>query len=244
MNDSKTDTKEIFEEFNSKWHLDPRTRIIILFLILIATLYTENLFVLLCMLCFSLAAYFSSDSRLKPLLLVTLFITVFSALATIIAYYTNVISNPITTFIMIEIRFIVSLALFSWFFYSVSPYELAISLEKIYIPAKLIWLINAIYQFIPVLGKEAREINSVRKMKGLTGKWWKIRRQSYVMKKTLRPLVTSSINKAIDVTESMILKGFEPTRRKTYAFDVKIKFGDIITIIMIVTIFVLTIVFF
>ena len=87
-----------------------------------------------------------------------------------------------------------------------SPYELAISLEKMYVPSILTWLITTIYQFIPVLTKEVLEINSIRKLKGLTAKKWKIRRQFYILRKTLKPLITGSMNRGVDLAEAMILK--------------------------------------
>ncbi|MHA1592256.1 MAG: energy-coupling factor transporter transmembrane component T [Candidatus Heimdallarchaeaceae archaeon] len=152
-------------------------------------------------------------------------------------------SDPLTSFVQIEVRFVASLLLITWFFNSVSPYELAVALEKMYLPAKLVWLIISIYQFVPVLSKEATDINSVRKLKGLIGRRLNLRRQYYIMKKTLRPLMAGSINRGIDLAESMVLKGFEPKRRKNHVLDIHIKIIDIIVIILVLAILGLVIYF-
>lgn len=239
-----------------KWHLDPRAMIVVVLAMLISSFYARNVYVLITLLLFSISIYITVEMKLKFLSKIVFFLTIFSIIAIIIAFYSGVFDYTIATFfqievkfvkfrirsfedlfaafVQIEVRFVVSLLLINWFFNSVSPYELAVALEKMYIPAKLVWLIISIYQFVPVLSKEATDINSVRKLKGLIGRRRNLRRQYYIMKKTLRPLIAGSLNRGIDLAESMVLKGFEPKRRKNHVLDVQIKIIDtaIITIIL------------
>ncbi len=230
-------------KFGDKWHLDPRTRVIIVLAMLISSLYANNVYVLITLLLFAFSIYITGEIKLKFLGQAIFFVTVFSIIATIIAFYSKITSAPFTTFIQIEVRFVVSLLLITWFFNSVSPYELAVALEKMYLPAKLVWLIISIYQFVPVLSKEAADINSVRKLKGLIGRRMNLRRQYYIIKKTLRPLMSGAINRGIDLAESMSLKGFEPKRRKNHIVDVRVKILDIALIIKILAILGLVIYF-
>ncbi len=239
----KKSEEKVLSEIGSRWHLDPRTRVVVVLTLLISALYASNVYVLITLLLFSISIYITGEIKLRFLTQAVFFLTVFSIIATIIAFYSGIIIDPLTTFAQIEVRFVVSLLVITWFFNSVSPYELAVALEKMYLPAKLVWLIISIYQFVPVLSKEATEINSIRKLKGLIGKRLSLRRQYYIMKKTLRPLMAGSINRGIDLAESMVLKGFEPKRRKNHILDVHIKIIDIVIIIMVLTILGLAIYF-
>ncbi len=223
-------------KFGDKWHIDPRTRVIVVLAMLISSLYASNVYVLITLFLFAFSIYITGEIALKFLGRAVFFLTVFSVIATIIAFYSEITSDPLTTFIQIEVRFVVSLLLITWFFNSVSPYELAVALEKMFLPAKLVWLIISIYQFVPVMSKESVNINSIRKMKGLTGRRMNLRRQYYIMKKTLRPLMAGAINRGIDLAESMALKGFEPKRRKNHIVDVHIKIIDVVLIIKILAI--------
>ncbi len=223
--------QKVLSEFGGKWHLDPRTRVVVVLSLLISSLYASNVYVLTTLLLLSFSIYITGEIKLKFLGQAVFFLTIFSIIATTIAFYSGIITDSLTTFVQIEVRFVVSLLLITWFFNSVSPYELAVALEKMYLPAKLVWLIISIYQFVPVLGKEATDINSVRKLKGLIGRRLNLKRQYYIMKKTLRPLMAGSINRGIDLAESMVLKGFEPKRRKYHVLDVHLKIIDIAIII-------------
>jgi len=251
INDSKKTPDQIgtrieqnaLSEFENKWRLDPRSRVLVVLALLISSLYGSDVYVLITLLLFSFSIYITGEIKLKFIGQAVFFLTVFSIIATTIAFYTEIVTDPLTTFVQIEVRFVATLFLITWFFNSVSPYELAVALEKMYLPAKLIWLIISIYQFVPVLSKEAMEINSVRKLKGLIGKRLNLRRQYYIMKKTLQPLMAGSINRGIDLAESMVLKGFEPKRRKNHVLDVHIKLIDIVTIILIIAILGLVIYF-
>ncbi len=243
-NQIRTKSEEkVLSDFGNRWHLDPRSRVVVVLALLISSLYASNVYVLITLLLFSISIYITGEIKLRFLTQTVLFLTVFSMIATIFAFYSGIIIDPLTTFIQIEVRFVVSLLVITWFFNSVSPYELAVALEKMYLPAKLVWLIISIYQFVPVLSKEATDINSIRKLKGLVGKRLSLRRQYYIMKKTLRPLMAGSINRGIDLAESMVLKGFEPKRRKNHILDVHIKIIDIVIIIMVLTILGLAIYF-
>ncbi len=229
----KKSEQKVLSEFGSKWHLDPRTRVVVVLALLISSLYANNVYVLITLLLFSISIYITGEIKLRFLIQTVFFLTIFSIIATTIAFYSNIISDPLTSFVQIEVRFVVSLLLITWFFNSVSPYELAVALEKMHLPAKLVWLIISIYQFVPVLSKEATDINSVRKLKGLIGRRLNLRRQYYIMKKTLRPLMAGSINRGIDLAESMVLKGFEPKRRKNHVLDIHIKIIDVIIILLV-----------
>ena len=238
-------TKEsIFLTSKKVTYLDPRSKLIILVSFLIGVLYSLNLYVLMCLVLFSLLLVLMSKINLKYILMAVFFLSLFSGLATLIAYYVVTKDNIYMFFAAVEIRLVSSFFMISWFFYTVSPYELSISLEKMFVPSILTWLITTIYQFIPVLSEEVLEINNIRKLKGLTAKKWKMRKQFYILRKTLKPLITGSMNRGVDLAEAMILKGFQPKRREDHLLDLHIKITDITVMLVSIAILVCIIVFF
>lgn len=219
----------------SKTTLDPRTKIIILLSCTIGVLYSSNLYVLVCLLSLSILLMIISKPSLKMVFFTLFFLSIFSSITTIIIYYTSSSINPYLLFLIVECRFVTTFALFIWFLRTVEPYELAVTFEKMFVPAKLTWFITMMYQFIPTVMKEANEINEIRKLKGLTAKKWQLKRQFYNMRKTLKPLITGSINRGIDLAESVVLKGFKPRRRKFYVYNIRIRIIDIFVVIVSIT---------
>ncbi|MEE9410345.1 MAG: energy-coupling factor transporter transmembrane component T [Candidatus Heimdallarchaeota archaeon] len=236
--------EEIFLRHKKKTYFDPRTKFVILVAFLVCVLSSMNLYVLVAIVTLSFISLILTRIKFKFILLSIFFLTLFSFVGTVIAYFTVEVENIYYLFGIIEIRFLTSFFIVSWFFNSVSPYELSISLEKMYVPATITWLLTTIYQFIPVLGKEAQEINDIRKLKGLSAKKWQIKKQSYILTKTLRPLITGSINRSVDLAEAMIIKGFKPMRRKNHILDLHIKITDIILMLITIAAMVCIIIFF
>ncbi len=226
-----------------RFSFDPRTKAIVVLVVLISVLYSDNIYLLGSLAVFSLFIVLLEKAKTKFILLSLFFLSLFSLIATLLANITLAVENVYLLYAVILCRFVTSFLIVSWFFHSVEPYELALSLERMYIPAMLVWFIITIYQFIPVTAKEAREVNDTRKIKGLTAKSWQIRKQFYNLKKTLKPLIAGSINRGIDLAESMMIKGFIPKRRKNIYFDVRIRFIDIITMVVLISVLVLVILF-
>lgn len=269
-----------------RFNLDPRTKSVVVITILTSVLYSGNIYLLGSLAAFSLFLVILVRAKIRFILLSVFFLALFSLIATLLANIALSVENVYTLYAIILCRFVSSFLIMSWFFYSVEPYELALSLERMYIPAMLfwfvltiyyfilvtvkrvkgvknirkikgliakrwqiripamlVWFIITIYQFIPVTAKEAKEVNDIRKIKGLTAKRWQIRKQFYNFKKTLKPLITGSINRGIDLAESMTIKGFVPKRRKNIYLDVRIRLIDIITILVLISAMVLVILY-
>jgi energy-coupling factor transporter transmembrane protein EcfT len=167
----------------------------------------------------------------------------FSAIATVIAYFMISKEKPYTTFGIIECRFIASFLFIAWFFYTVDPYELAVSLEKLYFPGRFVWFLTTIYQLVPVLGKEAKSINDIRKVRGLVSEKWNLKKQFYVLRKTLNPLITGAINRGVDLAEVMVVRGFKPKRRKYHVIDLRISLFDLICIFLSLVFLILVIIY-
>ncbi|MHA1198863.1 MAG: energy-coupling factor transporter transmembrane component T family protein [Candidatus Heimdallarchaeaceae archaeon] len=236
-----------FDERSKKFQrntlLDPRSKGVFLTYVVVSVLYSNNLYLLVGLAYLSLIFALISKMKLRHLVISILFLSLFSLIATLIAFYATTIENPYSFFLIFETRFLAVYFISSWFFLTVEPYELAVALEKMYIPAILVWFIIMIYQFIPVVTKEAQEINDIKKLKGLNAKKWKIKKQVYILRKTLKPLITGAINRGVDLAESMVMKGFEPKKRRVYAFNVRLRFIDFMTFILSITALVLTIIY-
>ncbi|MCG3227374.1 MAG: energy-coupling factor transporter transmembrane protein EcfT [Candidatus Heimdallarchaeota archaeon] len=238
-----TEESNSLPKYDGNFYLDPRSKMIIVISSLIIVLYSKNLFVLIGVLILSLLLVLIIRINIKILVGSLVMFTLFSLIATVVRYFLISKENPYTTFGIIECRFITSFLFIAWFFYTVDPYELAVSLEKMYFPGKFVWFLTTIYQLVPVLGKEAKTINDIRKVRGLVSKKWNIRRHFYVLKKTLNPLITGAINRGVDLAEVMVVKGFKPKRRKNHVLNLRINLFDVVCVIISITSVVLTIVF-
>ena len=219
------------ESFRRDAILDPRAKGVFLLFIVVGVLYSINQYFIVSLAYIALLLAILSKIKFKHLFISILFISLFSLIASLIASYTGIMENPYTFFLIFETRFLTIYFISAWYFVTVEPYELAVSLEKMFIPAILVWFIIIIYQFIPVVTKEAREINDIKRLKGLNAKRWQIYKQANIMRKTLKPLISGAINRGVDLAESMVMKGFEPKRRKSYALSVKIRSLDVVMII-------------
>lgn len=229
--------------YERKFYLDPRSKMVIVVSLLIAVFVTKNLYILIGSLVLSSILALIAKINLRILVSSFILFSIFSIITTVLAYFMISKDNPYTTFGIIESRFLSSFLVIAWFFYTVDPYELAVGLEKMYFPGKFVWFLSTIYQLIPVLGKEANTINNIRKVRGLVAEKWNIKRQFYVLKKTLNPLVTGAINRGVDLAEVMIVKGFKPKRRKNHILNIKINLFDYFCIILFITAVVLVIIF-
>jgi energy-coupling factor transport system permease protein len=232
------------DKYANRFYLDPRTKLVLIFALIIIVLYTSNLYILVSLTYISVILVIISRMEFKKFIITFIFLTVFSVLAALFAFLTNITYTPYLTFTLIECRFVTSFLMITWFFRTTTPYELSIALEKIYIPVKFTWFLTTIYQFIPTLTKEAQKINEIRKIKGLTAKKWNIKQSFHVLRKSFNPLVTNSINTGIDLAEAMVIKGFQPRRKNSYTLDLRIKIYDILVMILTCSAVTLTIIFF
>jgi len=231
------------DKYLSHFYIDPRAKLVFILALIIIILYTANLYVLVSLTYISLILIIISGMNFKSFIRTFVFLTIFSVLASLFAFLTNITYNPYLTFTLIECRFITSFLLITWFFRTTTPYELSIVLEKMYLPVKFAWFLTTIYQFIPTLSKEAQKINEARRIKGLTSKKLNFKQIFRVLKKSFNPLVTNSINRGIDLAEAMIIKGFQPKRRKIFILDLSIRIFDVLVIILACTSLTLIIIF-
>ncbi|MHA2357965.1 MAG: energy-coupling factor transporter transmembrane component T family protein [Candidatus Heimdallarchaeaceae archaeon] len=234
---------ELLMEFKSKSLVDPRAKFIVLISTIICVLYSENLYILIGALL--IASFLVAFARVnyKTIIRTILILTFFSILATILIYFTQTKENPYLTFGIIECRFLSTFLLIAWFFFTVDPSEFAVALEKMYFPGKFVWFLTTIYQIIPLASKEAKSINEIRKLKGLNSKIWRVRNTFYIIRKTLNPLITSTINRGVDLAEAMLMKGFVPRRRSVHILEVKIGVFDVAIMVLSITSVVLVILF-
>ncbi len=227
--------------------LAPLTKIICLFSYLFIIFYSSNFFLHLSSLIISIIFCFllliNFEVSLRFMFTSLAFTSLFSAGLIWFSTLFMEISEPFHLFIRVENRFISSLYLFTWFFSSVSSYELFLTFNRLRFPPALTWLIITIYQFIPTLSKEISTINNVRKLKGLTAKPWKIKEYSRIIKKTLKPMIIVSVNQGIEHAQMLLLKGFTLGRRMEQVIQIKMRYYDYIISIVSFFMIVLTMFF-
>ncbi|MHA1304008.1 MAG: energy-coupling factor transporter transmembrane component T family protein [Candidatus Heimdallarchaeaceae archaeon] len=213
---------------------DPRSKIVFLLTTLIELFYTKNIYTHISLIIvFAIVIYFSRP-KIGFIVRSTIFFGFLAGIATTFAYLQEVTEQPFILLLLVFSRFVNSFFLITWFFNTVTPNELAIVLEKLYFPRKILWLLTSIYQFIPILTKEASLVNDVRKMKGFVAKRWNIKKQLTILRKMIKPLFTRATNRGIDLAEAMVLKGYNPKIKRTYCIDRRLRFKD--TLLMIISI--------
>ena len=163
------------DKYSNRFYLDPRSKLVFILALIIIVLYTSNLYILVSLTYISLVLVIVSRMEFIKFIRTFILLTVFSMLAALFAFLTDITYTPYLTFTLIECRFVTSFLMITWFFRTTTPYELASALEKMYIPVKFTWFLTTIYQFIPTLTKEAQKINEIRKIRGLTAKKWNIK---------------------------------------------------------------------
>ena len=211
---------------------------------LFSSFFTEKYTIIASLTIFS-AVVFLCKKKVKLMTVVKaiIFFTIFSLVSTILSSYMLHEQNWIRTFTIIEGRFLISFFIVSWFFMSVSPYEISIMLEKMYFPITLVWMITITYQFIPIFVSEARTVNKIRKIRGISIKGKNPIKIGKSLRYILNPLIVSSINRGIELAESMILRGFKPKRREVRIYEITFKLKDLIVIIILTVTISLTMIF-
>ena len=232
-----------FFHLSKKYSTDPRTKLVILSLMLFSIFFFRDWIVLLSLTATSVLFIILVKPKIVFLIRFILFLLVFSALATFFAYRSNSAIDPFEIFAIISSRFLTTFFIITWFFSSVQPYELAVVLEKMYVPTRITWFLTTIYQFIPILTKEAQTINEIRKLKGLTAKMWQFKKQVIIIKSTLKPLISGTMNKAIDLAEAMTIKGFQPNIRREHIVNMNLRIYDYILILVMGTSLICLIIF-
>lgn len=165
------------------------------------------------------------------------------ALLALIIFTSNLISfyffqGYILTTEMIELSLSLSLRLlslmtsFSIFFLTTSPDELSLALERARVPYEFNFAFITAIRFVPVLAEEAQSILDAQRARGL-----EIEKGSFLARlrnyiPVLLPLIVNSIRRSLELAEAMESRGFGASKRRTSLYELKMKGGDYIVLII------------
>jgi energy-coupling factor transport system permease protein len=130
------------------------------------------------------------------------------------------------------LRFLVLVESFSVFFLTTSPDHLSLALEQTHVPYEFTFAFTTAVRFVPVLAEEAQTIMDAQKARGLElerGNFLK-RVRNYIP--ILIPLIVSAIRRSLELAEAMESRAWGVTPKRTNLYVLKIKFGDVVLLII------------
>jgi len=137
------------------------------------------------------------------------------------------------------LRFLVLVESFSVFFLTTSPDHLSLALEQTHVPYEFTFAFTTAVRFVPVLAEEAQTIMDAQKARGLElerGNFLK-RVRNYIP--ILIPLIVSAIRRSLELAEAMESRAWGITSKRTNFYVLKIKFGDVVLLVLSIVLLVL-----
>ncbi len=212
---------------------DPRILLLLISAILVSMFYSDTLWIHIILFLITFILLLSLKIKFFFIVKSITFFSIAAGLGTFFAYLEHITTHPFILFIVVLSRFANSFFIISCFFNYLSEDDIYLVLEAMSLPLPIIWSISSTYNFIPNIIYEASLINDIRKIKGLVAKRFQLIKGLKIMIKLLRPLLVRSINRSIDVAESMILKGYNTETRPTQILVIKPKFISLITLFVV-----------
>ncbi len=131
----------------------------------------------------------------------------------------------------------------SWVFVdSTNPFDFAHSLTKIGIPYRIAYSLSLSLRFTPVLNTEISIIRRAQQTRGLNTNPNSIRGAFNILKYTLFPLISSTLNRIRDITLSMEGRAFGLYEQRTSLKEIPLRLTDglkLLTILLILSLLIL-----
>ncbi len=217
--------------------LNPLTKLLLVTTIIIITLVSKNLHVQVSIIILCLILVVKTKMKVKVIVTSTILLTFFVLIGVVIISLFSEIENKLIIFILAESRILSGFYSISWFFNTVTSYELLLALESVHFPKKLNWLIIFIYQFIPIIALEAKKINDLRRLKGLNISVKNVVETKKSIDGILYPLIIGSINVSIENAQMLIIRGYSIEGKRTTYLTLKKKNENILCVIVIIILF-------
>ncbi|MHA1916912.1 MAG: energy-coupling factor transporter transmembrane component T family protein [Candidatus Ranarchaeia archaeon] len=133
-------------------------------------------------------------------------------------------------------RLLVLSSIFSLFFLTVHPDDLAQSLIQLHAPFDLAFAMSMATRYVPTLAMEAETIMDSQKSRGLELEKGNLIKKIKNFVPILVPLIINSIRRALSIAESLESRCFGITTKRTYYNVLKLKKKDYVIIIMTILI--------
>ncbi len=123
----------------------------------------------------------------------------------------------------------------SWVFTnSTNPFDFAQSLTKIGIPYRIAYSLSLALRFTPVLSTEISIIRRAQQTRGLNNNPNSIRGAFNILKYTLFPLISSTLNRIRDITLSMEGRAFGLYEQRTSLKEIPLRLSDGLKLIIVI----------
>lgn len=250
--------------------LDPRTKLLILVLMIVFLFIAGNYFSLVLLLLFTFLVLFLSKVPVKMYLKnirAVLFIVVFTAIINLFyagggkvlfSYWKfTITTGSVSRAIFLSIRIVLLILLSSALTYTTTPNDLTDALENIFSPLRFIGLGSAVHtismmmtialRFIPTLVEETEKIMNAQKARGADLENGKLKDRITALIPILVPLLISSIRRAYDLADAMECRcyngGVGRVKYKTLRFKINDLFASLISILLCAFIIIFNIIF-
>jgi len=223
-----------FRRKDTKIHkLDPRTKFIIVVVYTVLSLIFFNvipLFILFLSTIFLIYMAESMNEWKKTIRGMFFFLTII-----FILNFISISQNKIDYSLAMVLRFLTLTSIFSFFFLTTTPDELALAIEASGISRDYSLMFTMSLRFVPTLAKDLQTIMDALRSRGLElekgGFIQRIRNYTYV----LVPLIVYEIRRSLMIAEALEARGYGATDKISTYFELRMKRIDyIITVIAII----------
>jgi energy-coupling factor transport system permease protein len=190
--------------------LDPRAKLVLLFVIFTLSILFSNLIILLVIFIVQIPMILLANSFKR-----WLFSIRGGSFFAILIFLANFITGSTLTFsLTMMLRFLVLISSFSFFFMTTSPDDLGLALEELHIPYALCFTFTTAVRLVPTMAIEAQTIMDAQRSRGLEldkGNLFK-RIRNYLP--ILIPLIVLAIKRSIELAEALESRAFDVSKKR------------------------------
>jgi energy-coupling factor transport system permease protein len=219
-------------------YVDPRSKILFIISITCLTILFSEIIPQCFILCLMLPLIFLGNFMMRWLKSL-LFLTPVILLIVILNAVLLKVEYPTTIAIVLGLRLINLSGFFGLFFQTVSPDDISQTLIKFKLPYSLAWAISTAYRFVPTLAKETNIIVEAQKSRGLQIDRGNPFKRIRNMIPLLIPIFASALRRSWQLAEAIESRGWNATKNRTSLYYLKLKWWDIIIILLSLGLFAL-----
>ncbi len=205
--------------------LDPRTKMFMTVVFMIAALLFTNIIPLLITFIITLIPILLAKSveewlnSLKGTTILLVFILVI-----------NSFIRDLNFALAMILRLIVLITAFSVFFLTTHPDDLAQALIQMKVPFDFAFALSMATRYVPTLAREAQTIMDAQMSRGLELQKGGLTQKIRNLIPLIIPLIVNSVRRALSIAESLESRAFGAIKKRTYLYQLKLKKNDFIFI--------------
>lgn len=131
------------------------------------------------------------------------------------------------------LRLIVLITAFSAFFLTTHPDDLAQALIQMKVPFDFAFALSMATRYVPTLAREAQTIMDAQMSRGLELQKGGLTQKIRNLIPLIIPLIVNSVRRALSIAESLESRAFGAIKKRTYLYQLKLKKNDFVFIIFL-----------